>query len=155
MNDKQEDFWLKFKTNSPKYKNINFGSAWSFGDSEEMADELADLVISGEKTATASAFIQYEKNKEPIPKADNKIFDILLDGKGNPVAIIENTKVYITTFDKVTKEHAYKEGEGDKSLEYWKKVHLEFWTNIFKLENIDVDIEKMKVVCEEFKVVYK
>jgi len=155
MNEKQELFWIKFKENNPKFKNVTFGSAWSFGDSKEMANELAELVLKGEKTATASAFVQYESNNEPLPEVNKEVFDILLDGEENPIAILENIRVYVTTFDKVTDEHAHKEGEGDKSLAYWKKVHYDFWTNIFELENIkNVDIEKMKVVCEEFRVVW-
>lgn len=155
MNEKQEAFWIKFKENNPELKNITFGSAWCFGDSTEMANELAKLVLKGDKTATASAFVQYKANNEPLPKVNKEVFDILLDGEENPIAILENIKVYVTTFDKVTDEHAYKEGEGDKSLTYWKKVHYDFWAQIFDFENIkNVDIEKMKVVCEEFRVVW-
>lgn len=81
---------------------------------------------------------------------------IFCNGEEEPIAILENKKVYITTFDQVSAEHAYKEGEGDRSLDYWKKVHFEFWTTIFKLENItNIDIEKMKVVCEEFQVIWQ
>lgn len=34
--------------------------AWAFGDSKEMADQLAKLVIEGTKTATASNYKLYE-----------------------------------------------------------------------------------------------
>lgn len=156
MNEKQERFWIKFKEDNPNFRNVTFGSAWSFGDSKEMANELADLVLQGKKTATASDFVQYEKNNESLPEANKEVFDILLNGEEEPVAILETTKVYVTTFNEISDEHAYKEGEGNRSLDYWKKVHFEFWTNIFDLKNIkNVDIEKMKVVCKEFKVIWK
>ena len=121
-----------------------------------MANELTKLVLQGEKTATASAFVQYEKNNEALPEVNKGVFDILLDGEQEPVAILEYTKVYITIFDNISHEHAYKEGEGDKTLDYWKKAHFKFWTDIFDSQNIrNVDIEKMKIVCEEFRVVWK
>ncbi|KST88416.1 hypothetical protein LKF24_2247 [Lactococcus lactis subsp. lactis] len=53
---------------------------------------------------------------EPIPTVDGK-FDIVLNSKCEPVAILTNSKVYQTTFDKVA-ERALKEGEGDLSLSY-------------------------------------
>ena len=34
--------------------------AWAFGDSKEMADELADLVAAGVKTATSSNYLLYD-----------------------------------------------------------------------------------------------
>lgn len=62
--------------------------------------------------------------------------------------------MYITPFNKVSENHAYKEGEGDRSLRYWQKVHEEF----FKKELSETGLEfetNMNVVCEEFEVVYK
>lgn len=155
MNEEQEKFWIDFKQENPIFKNITFGAAWSFGNTKELADELAVLVLIGRKTATASAFIQYEKHKKPLPKVNPRVFDILLNGEQKPVAILQNTTVYVTTFDAVSEDHAYKEGEGDKSLNYWKKVHLDFWKKSLKMDNLNnIDIEKMKVVCEEFKVIW-
>ncbi len=63
---------------------------------------------------------------EPIPTVDGK-FDIVLNSKCEPVAILTNSKVYQTTFDKVTAEHALKEGEGDLSLSYWRQAHERFF----------------------------
>lgn len=77
---------------------------------------------------------------------------IILDSGDNAICIIRTSKVYITTFDSVTEEHAYKEGEGDRSLSYWRKVHREFFTNELKEINRQFD-EKMELVCEEFEVV--
>ena len=122
--------------------------AWSFG---EKADELATLVKNGIKTATCSAHIFYELENEDLPQVG--AYNIILDSNDNAVCIIRTSKVYVTTFDSVTADHAFKEGEGDRSLEYWRKVHKEFFTN--ELQEIhQVFDEKMKVVCEEFEVLY-
>ncbi len=123
--------------------------AWSFG---EEADLLAKLVVDGEKTATASPYPLYELENEPLPQVG--AYNIILDSRDEAVCIIQTTKVYVTPFDAVTSEQAYKEGEGDKSLAYWQKVHEKFFTECLK----EVDLEfspAMKVVCEEFEVVYK
>lgn len=39
---------------------------WSFGDSPEMADELASLVIAGKKRATCGSFASYQAEERPV-----------------------------------------------------------------------------------------
>ena len=56
-------------------------------------------------------------------------------------------------FDQVTAEHAWKEGEGDRSLEYWRKVHEDFLSK--ELAEINRSFNgHTKVVCEEFEMVF-
>ena len=57
------------------------------------------------------------------------------------------------TFNNVSKEHAFKEGEGDRSLEYWREVHKKFFRECLEEYGLEFS-ENMKVVCEEFEVVY-
>ena len=122
--------------------------AWAFGDDP---DGLAELVKKGIKTATCSAYIFYELEGEEIPKVGE--YSIIEDSNENAVCITRTTKVYITTYDEVTAEHAFKEGEGDRSLSYWRKVHEDYFTE--ELKEIDRPFDqKMKLVCEEFEVVY-
>ena len=122
--------------------------AWSFGGD---ADGLAQLVLSGEKTATCSALCFYEMDNERLSAQGD--ISVILNSNDEAVCIIETTKVYISRFDQVTASHALKEGEGDKSLEYWRKVHEEFFTN--ELREIDLRFDKnMNLVCEEFEVVW-
>ena len=79
---------------------------------------------------------------------------MILDSSDNAVCIIKTTKVYVAAFDEVSEHHAYEEGEGDRSLDYWRQVHEEFFRKELKTIRKDFDT-KMKVVCEEFEVVYK
>jgi uncharacterized protein YhfF len=44
--------------------------------------------------------------------------------------------------------------EGDKSLAYWRTVHEDFFREELTNAGKTFD-EKMDIVCEEFKVVYK
>lgn len=126
--------------------------AWAFGDSKEMADELARLVSEGTKTATASIFQLYEVRKEELPYVG--LLNIILDGEGIAVAIAETTLVEIVPFDEVTAEHAYLEDEGDRTLMYWREVHKDFFKREFEKVNQDFH-NRIPVVCERFKIIYK
>ena len=122
--------------------------AWAFGGAP---DKLAKLVMQGVKTATCSALALYEYENEEIPKAGD--YSVILDSDGQAVCIIRTTKVYIETFDQVSERHAYLEGEGDRSLEYWRQVHEEFFTEELKTIQQNFDA-KMELICEEFEVVF-
>lgn len=122
--------------------------AWSFGGAP---DKLADLVINGTKTATCSTVLSIEHDNEKIPESGD--YSVILNSKGDAVCIIQTTRAYIKPFDQVLEEHAYKEGEGDRSLEYWRRIHEDFFTE--ELESIGLAFEKtIELVCEEFEVVY-
>jgi uncharacterized protein YhfF len=123
--------------------------AWCFGGDP---NGLAQLVKDGIKTATCSAYLWYELEGEKIPKVGE--YNIILDEDENAVCITKTTKVYRTLFKDVTREHAYKEGEGDRSYEYWKKVHVAFFGEELKEIGKPFD-ENLELLCEEFEVVYK
>lgn len=143
--------WSLFIEKNPEYKNAKY-EAWCFGgNNEDDVNKLAKLVKDGIKTATASAYELYEIDKEPLPPVG--YFNIILDSDKNAICITQTTKVYVCPFDKVSKEHAYKEGEGDKSLSYWREVHRQFFKNELKEYNLPFNGDT-HVVCEEFKMVY-
>ena len=123
--------------------------AWSFG---EAADKLADLVIQGIKTATCSAYDLYLINNEPLPRVGD--YSVILNSDKEPVCIIKTVKVYVTEFQQVSLEHAFKEGEGDRSLAYWRQVHEKFLRNELGSVHRCFDMHT-KVVCEEFELVFK
>lgn len=146
-NSNVEEYWQKFKF---EYNiNSDHYDAWQFGFD---ADLLGALVVEGKKTATASAHVFYGIELEDLPKVDS--YNIILDSQDNPLCITKTTKVYVIPFNQVRSEHAYKEGEGDRSLDYWREAHKAFFTNELKRLNLDF-YENMEVVCEEFEVVYK
>ncbi|MFD1671709.1 ASCH domain-containing protein [Agrilactobacillus yilanensis] len=144
-----EQFWDKYRkinTQAPEHFQ-----AWSFGSNAQTADELANLVLAGRKTATASNALLYELTNEPIPKVGD--LSIVLNGSQLPVCIIQTTAVQVVAFNQVTEAHAQKEGEGDLSLAYWQQSHRKFFEAEFKTLDREFS-EDMPVVCEEFKVVY-
>lgn len=142
-----EEMWSIFsKENNLENKEYE---AWAYGAEP---DKLAELTVKGIKTATCSAYYWYEKEGEELPREGE--YSVILNSGDEAVCVTKTTRVYIEQYKNISEEHAYKEGEGDKSLEYWRKVHSDFFTR--ELGEIGVKFnEDMKVVCEEFEVVYE
>ncbi len=125
---------------------------WSFGSSKEVADELVDLVLQEKKRATTSLYRLYEIEKETIPRAGE--YSVILDGSGRERCIIQTSNVKLMAFEEVDGVFAEKEGEGDLSLDYWRRVHRQAFSEELKAYGIPFN-DKMLVVLEEFKLVYK
>ena len=122
--------------------------AWCFGDD---ADTLAQLVLSGRKTATASAFPIYEMEEEPLPQSGQ--YSVVLESRENAVCVIRTDSVKIRSFSQVDAEFAFREGEGDRSLDHWRRVHKAFFSR--EMESAGLTFrEDMQVVLEEFTRVY-
>ncbi|HCI6112718.1 TPA: ASCH domain-containing protein [Klebsiella quasipneumoniae subsp. similipneumoniae] len=114
------------------------------GDSPELANELADLIKKGIKTASCGSFASYQQEKA-APRIGS--YNIILDGQNVPVCVIRLISMQLVRFCDVTEAFARKEGEGDLSLEYWKKEHQRF----FSFEGHFS--EDMELIAEEFEVV--
>lgn len=122
--------------------------AWAFGVD---ADELARLVYEGIKTATASAYPLYELEGEALPEAGQ--YSVILDSQENAVCVIRTERVFLVPFRDVDARQAWKEGEVDRSLSYWRKVHEPFFRSCLGDAGL-LFSEDMNVVCEEFIRVY-
>ena len=141
-----QEMWNAYKQITPSIGDEI--DAWAFG---EEPDLLADLVLSGEKTATASAYDLYALEGESLPQEGT--FDVILDSQNQTVCIVEITRVSVQPFNQVSAQHAFKEGEGDKSLTYWRQVHEDFFTDCLGEAGLTFTPES-KVVLEEFRKVY-
>lgn len=118
--------------------------AWAFGDSPEMADDLARLVIEGVKTASCGSLAAFNTEEyAPTPGS----YHIILNGQGTPVCVIRMVSLRLMRFSEMTEDFARKEGEGDLSLAYWRQEHQVFFTR----EGSFAD--DMELVGEEFVVV--
>lgn len=141
-----QELWAAYKAVNPEAGDGY--EAWAYGADP---DTLAELTRTGLKTATASAGVWYEIGEEPMPRAGE--YSVVLNSREEAVCVIRTTRVYTVPFDQVGVEQAWREGEGDRSLAYWRKVHEEF----FRAELAEAGLEfspAMPVVCEEFEVVY-
>ncbi|MDF2675877.1 MAG: hypothetical protein K0Q97_167 [Bacillota bacterium] len=124
---------------------------WHFCDNENDANELAELVVKGIKKATASLFESYSFENECIPKEGN--LNIIINWDGVAKCIIKTINVELVPYKDVTEEFAASEGEGDKSLNYWRNCHWDYFSR--EMQEIGKEpSEDMIVVCEKFEVVY-
>ncbi len=145
--------WADYVTTLPvtERAGLTDPEAWGFGDSPEMADELGALVKQGIKTATADLVWVTEYESRPVPKVGD--YSVILDGAGDPLCIIQTTEVTIFPYENVPPEFAYDEGEGDRSLDYWRQAHWSYFsrrcTDIGRKPTLT-----MPVICERFRVVY-
>jgi uncharacterized protein YhfF len=124
-------------------------TAFSFADSPGLADELAALVVSGRKRATASLPIQFEAEGAALPVAGD--VSIVTRADGTPLAIIETTDVRLVPFGDVDAEFAAAEGEGDGSLAYWRRAHTAFFGRVLARLDGRLD-DRSLVVCERFRL---
>jgi len=120
-----------------KYRGLR---SFAFGDGPELADELLDLVMRGVKAATCST------EDEPNTSTPGERW-IVVDGHGEPRCVIETTDVTYRRFGEVDAAFAYEEGEGDRSLAYWRDAHRNYFGRQGKFR------EDMMLVCERFRLV--
>jgi uncharacterized protein YhfF len=113
---------------------------FAFGDGPDLADELLELVLEGVKTATCST-----EDEPNISKPGERW--IVLDGRGNPRCVIESTEVTYRRYGDVDAAFAHDEGEGDRSLAYWRDAHRRYFGRLGKFS------EDMMLMCERFRLV--
>ena len=74
----------------------------------------------------------------------------LVDSNAKPVCVIKDVCAEIISYNLISQEHAYHEGEGDRSYAYWRKVHDEFFTREYK-EHGKVFYPQAPMVCKVFE----
>jgi uncharacterized protein YhfF len=123
--------------------NYSGAARWSFGDSPALADELLQLVLDGQKTATCGSYTAYQQEKGPVIGD----YNVILNGRGEPACVIRTLSLKLIRYCDVSAEMAALEGEGDKSLAFWRQGHREFFTREGTFSS------QMWLVFEEFELV--
>ena len=156
MKNAQQKFLNTYLDTLSKHqrKGIKAITVEHFCANQKDADTLAQLVKDGRKTATCSLKYWYDdKNTDLIPpQVDNLM--LVTDYSGIPFCIIQTISVEIKRFCDVDAGFSYFEGEGDRTLNYWKKIHRKFFIDECKHVGIEFD-ECMLLYLERFKVVFK
>ena len=147
-----ENLWDDFLKDNPNNRIKKTPLSFYFCDNEKDADECAELVVKGIKQATATSLWWYEKNNETLPKVGDQY--VVTNWNGYAKAVIETIKIEQIPYNQMTAEFAEIEGEGDKSLEYWKRVHEAYYKREMEPHGDKFD-ENMIIVCEYFKTIYK
>jgi len=146
-----EEFWREFCAANLQVKPETPFQIWHFGNTGEMSEELCNLVLEGKKTATASLVWECEDKPEDAPVPDG--YSVVTDLAGNPKCVLRATEIRVLPFNEVDAEFAFDEGEGDQSLDYWRQVHWDY----FSQRCADLGKEpspEMLVNCERFRLLY-
>ncbi len=126
-------------------------TAFAFGDSAEMADELGLLVLHGPKRATAGLLQEFEAEGEPLPRVGDRC--VVLGGDGRPLAVVCTIDVRVGPLSSVDDSFAWDEGEGDRTRAWWLDAHTRFFTR--RCATLGVPFaEDVAVVFERFEVVF-
>lgn len=122
---------------------------WQFGIDN---DKLVELVLEGKKTATTSL------NITNVSKPGER--SILTFENEKKACIIETKKVIIIKFKDITSEMAFLEGEGNRTLDYYKKAHMDYFKTInpnfndetevcFEIFEVIEDLRKTRLTLAE------
>jgi uncharacterized protein YhfF len=146
-----ERFWQRYLQTRPGADDLRYFEAFGFGNTPEMADELADLVLCGVKTATSGLLWEYEDRQKPRFAIGD--LHVVLNGAGEPRAVIETVELRIVPFSQVDVPFARDYGEGDRTLAWWQ-VHLwEYYVEeCAALER--TPSPEMPLLCERFRLVF-
>lgn len=143
MNKEAKKYWDNYwQGNEPHPLD-----AWQFG---VVPDELAKMVIMGNKTTTTSTYAGYEARNEPVPHVGK--CSVILNSQDKPVAIIKVVDVKIMPMNEVPMEHRASEGDCGQHSELWWDIHEEYFTSILAARGQEFT-EDMLVVCEKFEMI--
>lgn len=149
--DRIQQFWNGFLKDTGRDPSTPYYEAFHFELTERLASELLDLVLSGEKKATASSLRSFEIEGSPLPKPGD--LSIVSDFDGNPRCVIETTDVTLIRFKDMTYDICKREGEDD-TLESWKQGHRRFYdAEGWQLGYTFTD--EIMIVFEDFRMIYQ
>ena len=130
------------------FLRINGLRSIEFGTSGAMRNRLNDLIINGNKRATAGLLKEdYIDEGEEIEFAGERL--AILDNDQKQIGIIKVRRVEVLEFKDVPTELALAEAEGDLSGDDFRQSHSKFWNSVgvevkpeTKVVTVYYDLEK-------------
>ena len=119
--------------------------------SPEIADELIALYLDGTKTAASGVVEDYAAAGDPLPEVGDHW--VALSAGGEPRCILRTDRVQTHAFADVPEDVAVAEGEGDLSLDHWRRVHTAHYAPHLHQWGL-ADIEEATIVTEFFTRVF-
>ena len=111
------------------FLRVNGLRSIEFGTPGQMRDRLNNLIINGNKRATAGLLKEdYLDEGEEIEFVGEKL--AILDNRQQSVGIVKVTRVEVLDFKDVPTEFALAEAEGDLSGDDFRQSHLKFWNSV-------------------------
>ena len=145
-------FWRSYVERLPESeREREYFEAFQFGAGREMANQCAQLVLDGIKTATSDLIWHIDAKQKPRWHVGDE--HVVLDGSWTPVAIIRTTELTERRFCDVDEAFAHDYGEGDRTLAWWREFNFAWYANECRELGIE-PTEEMPLLCERFEVVY-
>lgn len=99
-----------------------------FGTPGTSRETLVNLVLHGNKRATAGLLSEYETEGEEVEHIGELL--AMVDNDGHHVGTLEVTRAEIVRFADVPDEFALAEAEGDLDASDFRASHLAFWNRV-------------------------
>ncbi|MDF2535739.1 MAG: hypothetical protein K0R18_1898 [Bacillales bacterium] len=150
-NQLADQYWVEFLRQTERDETVEYEVAYCFGENESQADQILNLILEGNKTATSSSYLAFQETGEPLPRKGE--FEIITDWDGKPGCVVEILDVKIVPFNDIKWEMAKLEGE-EENMKMWRENRMKEWTE----EGADLGYafsDEMPVVFVGFKVIYK
>ncbi len=146
-------FWQRYLStlSEEDQKNAPSYVVDQFADTPEAATKVGKLVRDGVKTTTSSLVWGLEHIGEPLPKVGH--IELIVDGNGEPLCIIELVEVEIKPFNAVDEQFAFEYGEGERTRAYWLNDNWDFYSRWCREIGREPS-ETMPLVFQRFRVLY-
>lgn len=150
-NASARNLWGDFLDAHLEYASEDAPKVIHFCDNEKDANVCANLVSKDIKQATSHSLLGLQLRNEKLPQIGD--FAIVTDWSGKAKCVIRTTGVRLIPYFAIREEQARLEGEGDKSLDHWRKVHWDYYTRELA-EFGKAPKESMIVVFEQFEKLF-
>ena len=151
MSRSVEQFWAEFLGENPQIEPATPYQVWYFSNNSQSARDLAGLVMSGKKIATASLKAVNEIEPEKAPIDDG--YSVVTTFEGEPLCVIQTTEIRHIPFNEVDAGFAFDEGEGDQTLDDWRKAHRSYFSREAPQYGLTFT-ETSVICCERFRMLY-
>ena len=148
-----ESFWQTYLSSRPEQHRPSFQAydVWRFGDTEDVAAKCAHLVKAHIKTATSGLVWEMEADGDRMPQRGD--LAVVTNLSGEPQCVIEVTECVVKPFNEVDEQFAFDYGEGDRTLQGWRKDTWEYFAPICEKLGREPS-ETMPLACQRFRLVY-
>jgi uncharacterized protein YhfF len=122
-----------------------------FGETRDASARLQALILSGEKTVTATSPWIHDADASQRPVEGG--WSLLVDADGRPAAVLRTTNVKTVPFGAVTAADSQYEGKPVRPIEAWRDVHQRYFERVLAplgrrwSADMPVTLERFEVAC--------
>lgn len=154
LSAKHLPFWHAYldTTSDPAEATSRFYEVWQIGDTPQDADLGAHLIVQGKKRTTSSLLWHYEATGEPRPQVG--AINLLEDGRGEAVAIVETTWLAVVPLNAVEDvDFIVDYAEWGETAADWQAHAWAYYAPHCRALGRE-PIPEMPLLCERFEVIY-